>query len=97
MIQLAALRRRAFRGVAAHNAKGAFDTTDPVRSSPTYPQTITGSTNPGLMPAHGRAKVTNLTTGTASTGRAPLAAFKIITPSGATTNQVSQVAGSCCC
>jgi len=62
--------------------KGAFDTTGPVRSSPTYAQTITGSTNPGLVPTHGRAKVTNLTTGTASTGPAPLAAFKIATPEG---------------
>jgi hypothetical protein len=66
------------------DGKGAFDTTGPVRSSPTYPQTITGSTNPGLVPAHGKAKVTNLTTGTASTGAAPLAAFKITTPEGST-------------
>ena len=63
--------------------KGAFDTTGPVRSSPTYFQTITGSTNPGLVPTHGGAKITNLTTGTASTGPAPLAAFRIATPEGA--------------
>ena len=64
------------------DGKGAFDTTGPVRSSPTYHQTITGSTNPGLVPTHGKARVTNLTTGTASTGPAPLAAFKITTPEG---------------
>jgi hypothetical protein len=60
--------------------KGAFDTTGPVRTSPTYSQTLIGSTNPGLVPTHGAAKVTNLTTGTASTGPAPLVAFKITTP-----------------
>jgi len=58
--------------------KGAFDTTGPVRSTPTYPQTIIGSTNPGLVPAHGRAKVTNLTNGTAGT----VLTFKITTPEG---------------
>jgi hypothetical protein len=35
-----------------------------------------------LVPTHGAAKVTNLSTGTASTGLAPLAAFKITTPQG---------------
>ena len=64
------------------NGKGAFDTTGIVRSSSTYSQTITGSTNPGLVPTHGIATITNLTTGTASTGPAPLAAFKITTPEG---------------
>lgn len=59
---------------------GAFDTTGVVRSSPTYLQTITGSTNTGLVPNHGAATITNLTTGTASTGPAPLLAFKITTP-----------------
>ena len=58
--------------------KGAFDTTGPVRSTPTYPQTIIGSTNPGLVPTHGRAKVTNLTNGTAGT----VLTFKITTPAG---------------
>lgn len=62
------------------NGRGAFDTTGIVRSSSTYSQTITGSTNPGLVPTHGSATITNLTTGTASTGPAPLAAFKITTP-----------------
>jgi hypothetical protein len=55
--------------------RGAFDTTGPVRSSPSYPQTIIGSTNPGLVPTHGKAQVINLTTGVAT-----LLAFKIITP-----------------
>ena len=64
------------------NGKGAFDTTGIVRSSSTYSQTITGSTNPGLVPTHGFATITNLPTGTASTGTAPLAAFKITTPEG---------------
>lgn len=64
------------------NGRGAFDTTGIVRSSSTYSQTITGSTNPGLVPTHGFATITNLTTGTASTGPAPLAAFKITTPEG---------------
>jgi hypothetical protein len=59
------------------NNRGAFDTTGPVRSSATYPQTIIGSTNPGLVPTHGRAKVTNLKTGSAS-----ILAFKITTPEG---------------
>ena len=60
--------------------KGAFDTTGIVRSSSTYNQAITGSTNPGLVPTHGTATITNLTTGTASAGAAPLAAFRITTP-----------------
>jgi hypothetical protein len=64
------------------DGKGGFDTTGPVRSTSTYVQTITGSTNPGLVPTHGAAKVTNLSTGTASTGPSPLAAFKITTPQG---------------
>ena len=64
------------------NGKGAFDTSGVVRSSSTYSQTITGSTNPGLVPTHGFATITNLTTGTASAGPAPLAAFKITTPEG---------------
>ena len=59
---------------------GAFDTTGPVRASTTYPQDITGSTNTSLVPNHGTAQITNLATGTASTGPAPLAAFKITTP-----------------
>ena len=59
---------------------GAFDTSGPVRSSTSYIQDITGSTNPALVPSHGSAIVTNLATGTASTGPAPLAAFKITTP-----------------
>ena len=62
------------------NGGGAFDTTGPVRSTTTYSQTITGSTNTDLVPNHGAAKITNLATGTASTGPAPLAAFKITTP-----------------
>jgi hypothetical protein len=57
------------------NGSGAFDTTGPVRSSPTYPQTIIGSTNPGLVPTHGKAVVTNLATGVAT-----ILAFKITTP-----------------
>jgi hypothetical protein len=56
--------------------KGAFDTTGPVRSG-TYSQTIIGSTNPGLVPTHGRATVTTLTTGVAT-----VLAFKITTPQG---------------
>jgi len=58
----------------------AFDTTGPVRSSTSYAQDITGSSNTLLVPNHGTATVTNLATGTASTGPAPLAAFKITTP-----------------
>lgn len=61
--------------------KGAFDTTGPVRSTATYPQTIIGSTNPGLVPTHGRAKVTNLSNGTTST-TGSLLTFKITTPEG---------------
>ena len=59
--------------------KGAFDTTGPVRSTPTYPQTIIGSTNPGLVPTHGKATVTNLSNGTAGS----VLTFKITTPQGA--------------
>jgi hypothetical protein len=62
------------------NGKGSFDTTGIVRSTSSYNQTITGSTNPGLVPTHGTAIITNLATGTASTGPAPLAAFRITTP-----------------
>jgi hypothetical protein len=54
--------------------RGAFDTTGPVRSG-IYPQTIIGSTNPGLVPTHGKAIVTTLTTGTAA-----VLAFRITTP-----------------
>ena len=75
------------------DGKGGFDTTGPVRSTSTYVQTITGSTNPGLVPTHGAAKVTNLGTGTASTGPAPLAAFKITTPQGWTTSDAIQALG----
>lgn len=57
--------------------RGAFDTTGPVRSSAKYPQTIIGSSNPGLVPTHGNATVTNLTTGAAT-----ILAFKITTPQG---------------
>ena len=57
----------------------SFDTTGPVRSSTGYIQDITGSTNTALVPNHGAATVTNLATGTASTGPAPLAPFKITT------------------
>jgi hypothetical protein len=58
---------------------GAFDTTGPTRSSSTYSQTIIGSTNPGLVPTHGAAKITNLGNGTtASTG--VVLTFKITTP-----------------
>jgi hypothetical protein len=46
------------------NGGGAFDTTGPVRSTTTYSQTITGSTNTDLVPNHGAAKITNLATGT---------------------------------
>lgn len=60
------------------DGKGAFDTTGPTRTTATYPQTIIGSTNPGLVPAHGRARVTNLTNGTAGT----VLTFKITTPEG---------------
>ncbi len=63
------------------NDKGAFDTTGPTRSTTTYPQTITGSTNPGLVPTHGRAKVTNLPNGTTGTTNT-LLTFKITTPEG---------------
>jgi hypothetical protein len=54
--------------------RGAFDTTGPVRSG-TYPQTIIGSTNPGLVPTHGKAIVTTLTAGVAT-----VLAFRITTP-----------------
>jgi len=60
--------------------RGAFDTTGPVRSTATYGQTIIGSTNPGLVPTHGIALITGMTTGTATTGSLPLLAFKITTP-----------------
>ena len=60
--------------------RGAFDTTGPVRSTATYGQTIIGSTNPGLVPTHGTATVTAMTTGTATTGPFPLLAFRITTP-----------------
>jgi hypothetical protein len=60
--------------------KGAFDTTGIVRATTTYTQTLTGSTNPGLVPTHGAATITTLTTGKASAGAAALAAFKITTP-----------------
>ena len=63
------------------DGKGAFDTTGPTRTTPTYRQTITGSTNPGLVPTHGSARVTNLSNGTtASTGI--VLTFKITTPEG---------------
>jgi hypothetical protein len=58
---------------------GAFDTTGPTRTTPTYGQTITGSTNPGLVPTHGTALVTNLTNGTTATTGVVLT-FKITTP-----------------
>jgi hypothetical protein len=61
------------------NGKGAFDTTGPTRTTPTYFQTITGSTNPGLVPTHGAALVTNLSNGTTSTTGIVLT-FKITTP-----------------
>ena len=57
------------------NGKGAFDTSGLTRSSPTYQQTITGSTNTDLSPVSGTAFVTNLTTGSAT-----VLAFKITTP-----------------
>jgi hypothetical protein len=61
-------------GLVAFDANGIF------RSTTTFAQDITGSTNPLLVPNHGTATVTNLSTGTASTGPIPLAAFKITTP-----------------
>jgi hypothetical protein len=63
------------------NGKGAFDTTGPTRTTPTYTQTITGSTNPGLVPNHGTAIVRNLNNGTTSTSASVLT-FKITTPEG---------------
>ncbi|HZO82764.1 MAG TPA: hypothetical protein VFB33_13800 [Candidatus Binataceae bacterium] len=63
------------------DGKGAFDTTGPTRSSATYPQTIIGSTNPGLVPTHGKATVTNLSNGTTGTTNT-LITFKIRTPEG---------------
>ena len=59
---------------------GNFNTAGSVRSTPTYNQVITGSTNPGLVPNRGIAMITNLMTGKASTGPAPLVAFRITTP-----------------
>jgi hypothetical protein len=59
--------------------KGAFDTTGPTRTTPTYGQTIIGSTNPGLVPTHGTALVTNLTNGTTTTTGVVLT-IKITTP-----------------
>src|SRR5258706_8382124 len=59
------------------DGKGGFDTTGPVRSTSTYLQTITVSTNPGLVPTHAADRVTNPSTGTASTGASPLAGFNI--------------------
>ncbi len=59
---------------------GSFDTTGIVRGTSPYPQTIIGSTNPGLVPTHGKATVTTLTTGTATTGPLPILAIKITTP-----------------
>jgi hypothetical protein len=61
------------------NGAGAFDTTGIVRATSTYPQTITGSTNPGLVPTHGKATVTNLTNGTTATTKVVLT-FRITTP-----------------
>ncbi|MGA7763675.1 MAG: hypothetical protein WCA59_18160 [Candidatus Binataceae bacterium] len=61
------------------NGKGAFDTTGPTRITRTYAQTITGSTNPGLVPTHGSAIVTNLSNGTTATTGIVLT-FKITTP-----------------
>jgi hypothetical protein len=61
------------------NTKGSFDTTGVVRATTTYPQTITGSTNPGLVPTHGKALVTNLNNGTTAT-TATVLTFKITTP-----------------
>lgn len=63
------------------DGKGAFDTTGPTQTSTTYPQTITGSTNPGLVPTHGKALVTNLNNATTATTGAVLT-FKITTPEG---------------
>jgi hypothetical protein len=65
-------------GAGIHGA-GAFDTTGIVRGTSTYPQTITGSTNPGLVPTHGKATVTNLTNGTSATTKV-LLTFRITTP-----------------
>jgi hypothetical protein len=61
------------------NGAGAFDTTGIVRATPTYPQTITGSTNPGLVPTHGKAIVANLDNGTTATTKV-LLTFRITTP-----------------
>jgi len=61
------------------NGAGAFDTTGIVRATSTYLQTITGSTNPGLVPTHGKATVTNLTNGTSATTKV-LLTFRITTP-----------------
>lgn len=57
------------------NGKGAFDTSGLTRTSPTYQQTITGSTNPDLSPPSGAATVTTLPTGIGT-----VLAFKITTP-----------------
>ena len=58
---------------------GSFDTTGPTRTTPTYGQTITGSTSPGLVPTSGTAIVTNLSNGTTATTGIVLT-FKITTP-----------------
>jgi hypothetical protein len=42
------------------NGLGAFDTTGPVETTATYPQTIIGSTNLFVSPPTGQATVTNL-------------------------------------
>jgi|HubBroStandDraft_1064217.scaffolds.fasta_scaffold46893_3 hypothetical protein len=42
------------------NGQGAFDTSGPVETTATYPQTIIGSTNIFLAPITGTATVTNL-------------------------------------
>jgi len=63
------------------DGRGAFDTTGPTQTATTYPQTITGSTNPGLVPTHGKASVTNLSNATTGTTNAVLT-FKITTPEG---------------
>jgi hypothetical protein len=63
------------------DGKGAFDTSGPTQTATTYPQTITGSTNPGLVPTHGKATVTNLSNATTATTNAVLT-FKITTPQG---------------
>lgn len=61
--------------------RGGFDTTGPTRATTTYPQTIIGSTNPGLVPTHGKATVTNLSNGTTGTTNT-LITFRIKTPEG---------------